>query len=229
MIVVQSAESLQASFNSVWYTIVSYVPTILAAAAILVIGWIIGMILGKVVEQIVQVLRVDDALKAAGVDDAAKDAGFPFDAAKLLGGLVKWFTIIVFLVTAFEVLGLVSVTIFLQQVVIGFLPQVFIAVLIILIAAVVADVVKKIVVGSARAAGVRQANLAGAFAKWAIWIFAVFAALTQLGIAAPFWQTLFTGFVIAFSLAFGLAFGLGGKEAAARAIDRLGKEVEHER
>ena len=72
----------------------------------------------------------------------------------------------------------------------------------------------------------RQANLAGAFAKWAIWIFAVFAALTQLGIAAPFWQTLFTGFVVAFSLAFGLAFGLGGKEAAAKAIDRLGKEME---
>jgi len=229
MIVAQSAASLQASFNDVWFTIVSFVPAILAAAVIFVIGWIIGMILAKVIEQIVDVLRIDDALKSAGVTEAVKDAGFNLDAGKLLGALVKWFVIVVFLVASLEVLGLVRVTTFLQQVVLLYLPQVIVAVLIIILAAIVADIVRNVVMGSARAAGVKQAAMAGAIAKWAIWIFAVLAALNQLGVAAAFWQTLFTGIVVALSLAFGLAFGLGGKDAAARSIERMRDEMAHDR
>jgi hypothetical protein len=229
MIVAQSASVLQASFNDVWFTIMSFVPSILAAAIIFVIGWIIGMILAKVIEQVVDVLRIDDALKSAGVTEAVKDAGFALNAGKLLGALVKWFVIIVFLVAALEILGLVSVTTFLQQVVLLYIPQVIVAVLIIIIAAVAADVVKNIVTGSARAAGVKQAALAGAIAKWAIWIFAILATLNQLSIAAAFGQTLFTGIVVALSLAFGLAFGLGGKEVAARFLERMRDEMSHER
>jgi hypothetical protein len=227
MIVAQSAATLQASFNDVWFTIVQFVPAIIAAAVIFVIGWIVGMILAKVVEQIIDVLRIDDALKASGVHEAVKDAGFNLHAGRLLGALVKWFVIVVFLIAALEVLGLVRVTIFLQQVVLAYLPQVIVAVLIVILAAIVADVVRNLVVGTARAAGVRQANMAGAVAKWAIWVFAVLAALNQLGVAAAFWQTLFTGIVVALSLAFGLAFGLGGKEAAARAIENMRDEMSH--
>lgn len=225
MIVAQSASVLQASFNDVWFTIVSFVPAILAAAVIFIIGWVIGMILAKVIEQVVDVLRIDDALKASGVTEAVKDAGFHLNAGRLLGALVKWFVIIVFLMTALEILGLVRVTIFLQQVVLAYIPQVIVAVLILIIAAVVAEVVRSVVTGSSRAAGVKQANMAGAIAKWAIWIFAVLAALNQLGVAAAFWQTLFTGIVVALSLAFGLAFGLGGKDAAARFIEKMRDEV----
>ncbi len=229
MIVAQSASVLQASFNDVWFTIVQFVPAILAAAVIFIIGWIIGMILSKVIEQLVDVLRINDALKSAGVTEAVKDAGFHLDAGKLLGSLVKWFIIIVFLVASLEVLGLVRVTTFLQQVVLLYLPQVIVAVLIIILAAIVADIVRNVVTGSARAAGVKQAGVAGAIAKWAIWIFAVLAALNQLGVAAAFWQTLFTGIVVALSLAFGLAFGLGGKDAAARSIEKLRDEMTHEK
>lgn len=227
MIVAQSAASLQTSFSDVWFTVVQFVPSIIAAVVIFIIGWIVGMILAKVIEQIVDVLRIDDALKASGVHEAVKDAGFNLHAGRLLGALVKWFIIIVFLIASLEILGLVYVTIFLQQVVLAYLPRVIVAVLIIILAAVVAEVVRNLVVGSARAAGVHHAGIAGAVAKWAIWIFAILEALNQLGIVAVLWQTLFTGIVIALSLAFGLAFGLGGKEAAARAIERMQGEMHH--
>jgi hypothetical protein len=68
----------------------------------------------------------------------------------------------------------------------------------------------------------------GAVVEWAIWIFAVLAALDQLGVASVFIQTVFTGLVVSLSLAFGLAFGLGGKEAAARAIEKVREEIRHE-
>jgi hypothetical protein len=74
---------------------------------------------------------------------------------------------------------------------------------------------------------VHAGNLAGTVAKWAIWITAIMAALTQLGIATSLLQTLFAGVVIALSLAFGLAFGLGGRDAAARTIEKIRSDIAH--
>lgn len=229
MIVNQSANVVQASFATLWLTVVQYLPAILAAVVIFVIGWIIGVVLYRIVVEVVKVLRVDDALRAAGLNEAAKEAGFNLDVGRFLGTLVMWFVVLVFLVASLDILGLNRVTIFLQQVVLLYLPQVIVASLILIIGAIVAEVVKGLVSGSARVAGAHGANLAGAVAKWAIWIFAIIAALEQLDIATAFIQTLFTGVVVALSLAFGLAFGLGGKDAASRTIDRVRSEIAHHR
>jgi hypothetical protein len=229
MIISQSANVLQQSFADLWYAVVQFLPVILAAVIIFVIGWIVGVVLYRVVDQVVKILRVDDALKAAGLNEMARDAGFNLNIGAFLGTLVQWFTVIVFLVAALDVLGLNQVTIFLQQVVLLYLPQVIVAVLILILAAIVAETVKSIVASSARAAGAKTGELAGSVAKWAIWIFAIMAILNQLGIATEFVQTLFTGLVVAISLAFGLAFGLGGKEAAARSIEKVRSEIGHSR
>jgi len=227
MIVSQSAGAVQGSFYDLWYTVAQYVPAILAALVVFLIGWIVGVILYRVVVEIVRVLRIDDALRAAGMNDAAKQAGFSLDVGKFLGTLVEWFVIIVFLVAALDILGLTRVTIFLQTVVLLYMPQVIVAALIIILGAIVAEVVRGIIAHSGKATGAHGANLAGTIAKYAIWVTAVMAALTQLGIATDMLQTLFTGVVVALSLAFGLAFGLGGKEAAARTIERVRSEIQH--
>lgn len=229
MIVEQSANVLQTSFNDVWFAVASYVPSILAALVIFVIGWIIATILAKIIEQVVEVLRIDEALKATGANEAFKNTGYQLHVGALLGTLVKWFVIIVFLVAALDVLGLYQVNSFLQGVVLLYLPNVIVAVLFLILAAIVAEIVKNVVIGSAKAAGVSSANLAGVVAKWSIWVFAIIAALTQLNVAAGLIQTLFTGLVISISLATGLAFGLGGKEAAARFIEKVRSEIAHSR
>lgn len=229
MIVSQSANVLQVSFADLWYTVMQFLPQLLAAVVVFIIGWIVGVVLYRVVEQVVKVLRVDDALKAAGLDEAAREAGFTLNVGALLGTLVQWFVVIVFLVTALEVLGLSRVTTFLSQVVLFYLPQVIAAILILILAAIVAEAAKNIVASSARAAGVHAGNLAGAVAKYAIWVTAILAVLNQLGVASEFVQTLFTGIVVALALGFGLAFGLGGKEAAARTIERIRAEIAHNR
>ncbi len=229
MIVSQSANVLQSSFTDLWFTVVQFLPAIIAAVIIFIIGWIVGVVLYRVVDQVVKVLRVDDALKAAGLNEAAREAGFTLNIGAFLGTLVQWFIVIVFLVAALDVLGLNRVTIFLQQVVLLYLPQVIVAVLILILAAIVAEAVKNVISSSARAAGAHSGNLAGTVAKYAIWITAVLAVMNQLGVASEFVQTLFTGLVVALSLAFGLAFGLGGKEAAARTIERVRGEILHSR
>jgi small-conductance mechanosensitive channel len=216
---------LSASLKSVWLGIADFIPTFLAAVIIAIIGWIVGAILCKLVSQLIKLAKVDSALKAAGFDKVVERAGFRLDAGEFLGALVKWFFIIVFLVAAFDVLGLKQVTAFLKDVVLGYLPQVIVAALIILVAAIVADAMQKLVVGTAKAAKVKSANFAGSITKWAIWIFAILAAIMQLGIAVSFINTLFTGIIIAVSLALGLAFGLGGQDAASRYIEKVRSEV----
>ncbi len=228
MIFMRSANAIQGSFYDLWFTVALYLPRILAAIIVFIIGWIVATVLYRIVVEVAKVLHVDEALKSAGVDDAAKEAGFRLDAGRFLATLVMWFVILVFLIASLEILGLTTVTLFLQQVVLLYLPQVIVASLILILAAVVAEVVRGLIVGSARAAGAHSENLAGAVAKWAIWIFGVLAALNQLGVATAFIQTVFTGVVIALSLAFGLAFGLGGKDAAADAIKKIRTEIKHE-
>jgi hypothetical protein len=227
MIVSQSATAVSGSFNDLWYTVVAYLPAILAAVIVFLIGWVVAVIIYRVVVEIVKVLRIDDMLKAAGMNDAAKQAGFNLDVGRFLGTLVEWFIVLVFLIASLDILGLTQVTIYLQTVVLLYLPQVIVASLILILGAIVAEVVKGLVSGSARAAGARSGNFAGTVAKWAIWITAIMAALTQLGIATALLQTLFTGVVIALALAFGLAFGLGGKEAAARIIEKIRSDIAH--
>ena len=218
---------LTSSFQNLWDGFVAYVPGIVVAILIVVIGWLIGSLIGRVIAQVVRSLKVDQALRRAGVEEALGRGGIMLNAGGFLGGLVKWFIIVVFLVAAFNVLHLDQVNNFLQAVVLQYLPQVIVAVLILLVAAVIGDVMQRIVVTSARAAEIHSARLLGSVTKWAIWIFALLAALYQLGIAAAFIQTIFTGVVVALSLALGLSFGLGGQEAAGRFIEKMRNEISH--
>lgn len=211
--------TLQQSFNNLLWATVNFLPNLVLAVIIFVIGWFLGVLIGRVIAQAIRAIKVDHALKAAGVEEVVNRAGWSLNSGEFIGALVKWFIIIVFLLAALSAMGLTSVTLFLELGLLPYLARVIVAVLIIALAAVVAEVAQSIVTGSARAAGVTSAGFAGTVAKWAIWIFAILAALDQLGVT-PFVQTIFTGVVVALSIAFGLAFGLGGQEAASRFIER---------
>lgn len=219
------AQVFTQSLQEIGAGIIEFVPNIFIALIIFLFGWVFGAVLGRVVGQLVKTLKVDNALRSAGLEEVLNRGGFDLDSGAFLGGLIKWFVIIVFLVASLEVLRLDRVTIFLQEVVLLYLPNVVAAVLILLFAVIIADVMKKVVVGSAKAAHFRSANFLGSVTRWSIWVFAVLAALGQLNVATAFVQTLFTGIVIAVSLALGLAFGLGGQDAARDYIATIKEEV----
>lgn len=216
---------LQDSFKDVLAGVLGVLPNIVIALLVVLLGWIIGAALSRVVSQIFKAIKVDRALKAAGLDELVEKGGFKLDSGKFVGELVNWFTIVVFLITAFEVLGLEQVTTFLTDVVVSYIPQVIAAVLILLIAVIIAEALRRVVISGAKAAGLSSAGFLGSFTKWAIWITGALAALVQLGIGVIFIQTLFTGIVAAIAIAFGLSFGLGGKEAAASFLEKARKEI----
>ena len=211
---------LEQSFINLFYGGMSFVPNLLFAVIIFVVGLFIGAVLGRVVAQVVKAMRVDNALRVAGVGDVVARAGYALDSGAFVGALVKWFVVVVFLLASLEVMGLTQVTMFLDQIVLFYLPQVIVAAIILLAGAMLAQLTQNLVTGSARAAGILSATFVGTVARWSIWIISILAALSQLGVAPTILQTLFTGVVVALALAFGLAFGLGGQEVAARILEK---------
>mgnify|MGYP003394516731 FL=1 len=198
-----------------------FIPNLIVALVVLCIGWGIGVIVEKGIIHFMKMIKFDEALRKAGFDDLVRKSGLTLDSGRFVGALVKYFIIVVFLIASFDVLGLNQVTAFLQQIVIGYLPQLIIAVLVLLVGGVVGDVLSHVVNAAARTAGLSSANFLATISKWSVWVFAILVALNQMGIAGPFIQTLFTGFVVAVSLALGLSFGLGGQQAASRAIEKV--------
>ena len=225
MLIQTWSEVLTQSFKDLWLGVVDFVPNLIVALIIFIIGWIIGAVIGRVIDQIIRSLKVDNALRGAGLGEAFGRAGFEINSGRFLGGLVKYFGIVVFLVASLDVLGLTQVNTFLQEVVLLYLPQVIVAVLILLVAAVIAEIMQRLVIGGAKAAHIKSSNFLGSVTKWSIWVFAILAALFQLGVATAFVQTLFTGIVIALALAVGLSFGLGGQEAASKYIEKLRGDI----
>lgn len=219
------SEVLLGSFDQLWGGVIIFIPKLIVAVVVFIIGWVIAVTLGKFVAQLVRAIKVDKALRAVGFEEPLARAGFRLDAGVFIGALVRWFFIIVFLMASLDVLGLSQINVFLKDDVLGYLPRVISAVLILVVAAFVASAMQKVIVGSAKAAGVPSTNLLGGVAKWAIWTFAILVALYQLGIAGVFAQTIFTGFVAMLAIGGGLAFGLGGKETAARFLEKMRGDI----
>jgi hypothetical protein len=212
------------SLQGVWYGVASFVPELVVALIIFAIGWVLAALIEKLVESIFKALKIDAALRSAGMEDVVKRAGHNLNSGLFVGSLVKWFIIVVFLMASFGILGLDQVNVFLSEVV-NYIPQVIVAVLILMIAVVVAGALQKVIVASAKAGHVKSAELLGRVTKWSIWIFAILTALITLGIAPQLIQMLLTAIFAGGALAMGLAFGLGGKDAAQRIVERTASHI----
>ena len=213
--------SLEQSMTNLWIGIVSFLPQVVIAILIIIVGWIIGGIVSGIVQKLFKMFRLDTALDKAGVDDLSRKAGYNFAPAKFTGSLVKWFIILAFTVVALDVLGLQQVTVFMREVVLGYLPKVLAALLILFAGVIVASMAKGAIVAFLRATSVKRVEWFGSVAYYLVIAFSVMAALNQLEIAAELVQILFAGVVFALALAFALAFGLGGRDAAKQYIDRM--------
>jgi hypothetical protein len=219
------SQVLTLSFQDLWFSIIGFVPNVFVSIVLFVIGWVFGETVGHWVAHLIRVLKIDRALDSIGLKDLAERAGYRLDSGKFIGFLVKWFIIIAFLMAALEVMHLNQINVFLQTVVLAYLLNVVVSILIFIVGAVLAGALQKIVVASARAAEIAQAEVFGAVTKWSIVVFTFVIVIGQLGIKDNYFQILFTGVVAALAIAGGLAFGLGGKDAAGRLVGKLEDEM----
>lgn len=215
------------ALQTLWQGFLNYVPLVVGAIVVLVIGWFISIAIGKLVTEILRRIKFNQLFERGNWKQALEKADLKVDASEFVGAIFKWVLVIVFLMAAVEILGMVQFTEFLRDVV-GYLPNIVIAVLIFVVTVIIADIIEKVVRASVEGARLGYAVMAGTIAKWAIWIFAIFAILVQLGIARGLILTLFQGLVALIVISAGIAFGLGGKDVAAEILRDLREKLKAE-
>lgn len=190
-----------------------FLPRLLTFAVILLVGYIIARIVRDLLTKLLHVVHFDAIAERAGVSRALELAGTRMDAARVLALVVFWWIFLVFIEMAVNSLGLVEVTAFINSV-LAYIPNVFVAILILIVGSLLANVVAGAIRGATAEAGLTTSGLLANVARWAILVFAFLAALTQLNVAQSMIFILFAAMVGMLALAGGLALGLGGVDTA---------------
>ena len=199
----------------------SYLPNLIAAIIVVIIGWLLAIFLSKLILNILTALKLDHLANQLGLNNLSQTVDKKLSLAALGAWLVKWFFFLGSFIAAADILGLQEVSTFLYQDVLGYAGHVIVAMAILLLGMLAANFFGELVNGTVKASGLHKSEALGAVAKWAILVFAVIAALSQLQIATAFLQDLFRAVIAMLAIAGGLAFGLGGRDHAKKVLDSV--------
>ena len=212
------------SLQGLWQGFLTFVPKIIGALIVIIIGWFIAIAIGRLVTEILKRIKFDKIFERGIWKEALAKAKWKVDPSGFIGAIVKWVLFIAILVAAIEILGFTQFAVFVSRIA-AWLPNVIVAAAIFVVAVIIADYLPKIIRAGSEGMKLRYSHLLEKIVRWAIWIFAILAILIQLGIAKELIMTLFTGFVAFLVIAGGLAFGLGGKDTAAEILADLRKRI----
>ena len=212
------------SLQTAWENMILFLPNLLAAIVIFIIGWFVAIWIGKLIAGVLNGIKFDALFDKTGWKDALQNAELKVSPSGFIGAIVKWILVVVALMISTDILGWTAFADLLNKV-ISWVPNLLIAVIILVVAIIIADIIEKLVKVSAKKMGIGFVNLLGALVKWSVYIFAGLAALVQLGITPDIVKILMMGFVGTLTLALGLSFGLGGKDAAGRMIEDAKRKI----
>ena len=190
-----------------------YLPQLVGAIVILIVGYTVAKILQAVVGRILQGIGFDGWMERAGIKRFFERADTRQTPASILGKLVFWFVFIIAIVMATDALGIRQVSAVFSQL-IAYIPNIIAAILILILASLLANFVAGLVRG---ATGM---DVLGTVAQVAIIVYAVFAALTQLGIAVQLTAPTFLIVLGAMALAAAIAFGFGAQGVARDIVEK---------
>ena len=207
------SETLVQPLQNALSTFLSFLPQLVGAIIILIVGYIISKVLQAVVSRVLQSIGFDGWMERGGIKQFFDRAQTNYTPATVIGQLVFWFVFIIALTMAADALGIPQVSAVLGQL-LAFIPSIIAAIIILVLAALLANFVSGIVRGAT------GSNLLASVAQYAIIVYAVFAALTQLGIAVELTAPTFLILLGAVALAAAIAFGIGGRDVAQDIIQK---------
>lgn len=202
-------QSLQQALSS----FLGFIPQLIGALVILIIGYIVAKILEAVVGRVLKAVGFDGWMEKSGIKQYFDRAQTRQTPATILGKLVFWFVFIIAITMATDALGISQVSAVFSQL-IAYIPNIIAAVLILILAGLLAQFVAGLVRG---ATGM---DILGTVAQVAIMVYAIFAALTQLGIAVQLTAPTFLIVLGAVALAAAIAFGWGARNVAQDIVEK---------
>ena len=211
--------SIVNALNDAVRLILTFIPRVIGFLVILIVGLILATLVSRALTLILRKVGFDRMANRIGLSRFEQRMGITLDPAGILGKIVYWFILLIFLVPAADALGLPAVSNILNTLV-AYIPNVFVAILVLFLGTLAATFVADLVRGAVASANIGSPRIFAGIARWAIIGFSALVALEQLQISTPLINELFGGIVAALAIAFGLAFGLGGQEAARRWLAR---------
>jgi hypothetical protein len=200
-----------------------FLPQLLAALVILILGLLIAKFLHFIVVRGLKLIHFDALTQTAGIDGFIKQGGIKKTTIDILGILTYWLVILLTLLTAFNSLGLGVVSELFRRIAL-FIPNVIVAVLVLAIGLYFARFISDAVMAYSRNIGMADADLMGRLTRYAIMVFVIITALVQVNIGAEILLEAFRILFGATCLALALAFGIGGQKWAAGALDKFVKK-----
>jgi small-conductance mechanosensitive channel len=191
----------------------AYIPQLLGAIVILIVGYIVARILQSVVARVLQAIGFDNWMERGGIKQFFDRAQTRETPATVLGKLVFWLVFIIAITMAADALGIRQVSEVLGQL-IAYIPSVIAAILILVLAALLADFLAGVVRGAT------GSELLANVARYAIIVYAAFAAITELGIAVQLTAPTFLIILGALALGAAIAFGFGAQGVARDIVER---------
>ena len=172
------AVDFQGGVSSAWSNVITFVPKLAAALVIILVGYLLAKVVASVLNKVLERVGFDRAVERGGIKQAL--ARSKYDPSDIIAKLAFWLIFLVALQIAFGVFGPNPISDLLQGL-IAYLPNVFVAIVIIVVAAAIAKAVTDLL---ANLLGAMQGGrLIAKGAGIAILVFAAFAALDQLQIA----------------------------------------------
>ena len=190
------------------------------AVLIFIVGLIFAVEISKFVKQIVQKIGIDRSLEKIGVKNFFKKAGIKFLVSDIIAWMVKWFILLFALMSAVDILNIPQASNFLSLM-LGYLPSLFGALIILTIGLVVSQLVYEAIEGGAKATGIKIYHLTAIAFKWMIIVITFLVVLEQIEIKTEILKIFAGGFSLMIAIAGGLAFGLGGQYQAKELLDDL--------
>lgn len=193
-----------------WDDLVGFAPRLIAALAVLLVGWLIANFIRRLLTKGLKGARFEHLIERSGLDTPLSRIGVK-DPSRLLATLIYWAAMLLVLQLAIDTFGESAIQEALDDLV-GFLPDLFIAIVIVVVVGAIASRAASLVgeMLEDQSYGTTVSRIAGA----AIWVVGLFAALDQIRIADDVLNVLFIALVSTVGLTVAVMFGISGIQAA---------------
>ncbi|MBG6584791.1 mechanosensitive ion channel [Pseudomonas aeruginosa] len=211
-------QSLLTAMNTLWGKLAGFIPNLLGALVVVLLGFVIAKLLDALLSKLLAKLGLDRLMGGTGLTKLLARVGIQVPVSTLVGKIVYWFVLLVFLVSAAESLGLQRVSATLDVLAL-YLPKVFGAALVLIVGVLLAQLVNSVVRGAADGVGLEYANGLGRIAQqWLVIIISISVAVGQLEVKTDLLNYIIAIVLITVGLAAALALGLGSREVAGQII-----------
>jgi small-conductance mechanosensitive channel len=211
-------QALEQVYSNLVHMIAEFLPRFLVMLIIIAIGLLVAFVLKYILRALLRLTKLDRVSEEAGASRVLRMAHLP-SMTELLCRSIFWVTWLGFILVGLSVLGVAGLQ---EQIsrLLRFLPEVFVAILILFLGAVIANFLSRTALLAAVNAGHPSAKILSWSIRFGIWILAISMTLEELGVAR---QTVISAFSIIFGaamLGLAIAFGLGGQDLARKCLER---------